>query len=62
MVDFRYCKRFIESIVYLDFKLILELITFIELCRISKLVMHLNPCYMELGRDNFFPGFKWVGL
>ena len=50
---FRYCKRFIKSIVYLEFKLILELIMFIELCKISKLVMHLNPCSMNLGHDNY---------
>ena len=28
-----------------------KLIMFIELCKISKLVMHLNPCSMDFGRD-----------
>ena len=31
-----------------------ELIIFIELCKIKKLVMHLNSCSMDLGRDNKF--------
>ena len=26
---------------------------FIELCKISKFVMHLNSCFMDLGCDNF---------
>ena len=50
-MDFRYCKRFIKSIVYLEFYLIMKLIMFIELCKISKLVMHLNSCSIDLGRD-----------
>ena len=29
----------------------MKLIMFIELCKISKLVMHLNSCSMDLGRD-----------
>ena len=29
-----------------------NLIMLIELCKISKLVMHLNSCSMDLGRDN----------
>ena len=29
-----------------------KLIMFIELCKISKLVMHLNSCSMDLGRDS----------
>ena len=28
-----------------------KLIPFIELCKINKLVMHLNSCSMDLGRD-----------
>ena len=46
-MDFRYCKRFIKSIFYLEFYLILEFIMFIELCKINKLVMHLNPSLLQ---------------
>ena len=46
-MDFRYCKRFIKSIFSLEFYLILEFIMFIELCKINKLVMHLNPSLLH---------------
>ena len=51
-MDFRYCKRFIKSIVYLEFYLILEFIMFIKICKINKLVMYLNLCSIDLGHDN----------
>ena len=53
-MDFRYCKRFIKSLVYLEFYLILELISFIEICKINKLVMPLNSCFMDLGHDTIY--------
>ena len=42
-----------------------KLIMFIELCKINKLVMHLNPCSMDFGRDKprqrdqIGDGFEW---
>ena len=42
-----------------------KLIMFIELCKINKLVMHLNPCSMDFGsdkprrRDQIGDGFEW---
>ena len=36
-----------------------KLIMFIELCKISKLIMHLNSCSMDLGRDSV--GIKALG-
>ena len=41
-----------------------KLIMFIELCKINKLVMHLNPCSMDFGcdklrrRDQIGDGFE----
>ena len=42
-----------------------KLIMFIELCKMNKLVMHLNPCSMDFGRDKprrrdqIGDGFEW---
>jgi len=52
-VDFRYCKMFIKCIVYLEFYLIFKLIKFTEICNISKLVMYLNSCFIELDFINY---------
>ena len=36
-----------------------KLIMFLELCKISKLVMHLNSCSMDLGHDTVGNNSCW---
>ena len=44
-------KKHSHTLFIWDFYLILGLFMFIELCKISKLVMHQNSCSMDLGHD-----------
>ena len=51
-MDFRYCKRFIKSIFLFGVLFNFRINYGIEICKISKLVMYLNSCSTDLGRDN----------
>ena len=46
----------------MGFYLILKLITFIEICKISKLVTYLNSCSLGLGHDTRRLGFWGIIL
>ena len=48
-----FCKRlFIKSVVFFGVLIYFGSIMFIELYKFSKLVMYLNPCSMDFGRDS----------